>query len=46
VGRVIFPPAKVPDFFAYHIGLAWVIPFLAEVIFDADGEQNIPAFAV
>ena len=46
VGRVIFPPAKVPGHFAHHIGLAGVVPFVEEVIVNADGEQHIPMFAV
>jgi hypothetical protein len=46
VSRVIFPPAKVPNHFAHHIGLAGVVPFVEEVIVDADGEQNILVFAV
>ena len=46
VGRVIFPPAKVPGNFAHHIGLTGVVPFVEQVIVNADGKQNIPIFAV
>ena len=30
-------PAKAPDHFAYHIGLAGMLPFIEEVIVNADG---------
>jgi hypothetical protein len=43
---VIFTPVKVPDHFAHHVGLAGVIPFVEEVIVNADGKQHIPMFAV
>ena len=46
VGRKIVRPAEVPNHFAHHIGLAGVIPFVEEVIVNADGEQHIPMFAV
>jgi len=46
VGRGIVPPAKIPDHFADYVGLAGVIPFLEEVIVDADGKQHVPMFAV
>ena len=46
VGREIFPPAKVPGHFAHHIGLAGVLPFVEQVIVNADGEQHILMFAV
>jgi len=46
VGREIVYPAKVPDHLAYHIGLAGVIPFVEEVIVNADGEQYILIVAV
>jgi len=46
VGRGIFPPAKVPDHFAHHIGLAGVLSFVEQVNVNADGEQHIPMFAV
>ena len=45
-GREIVYPAKVPDHFAHHVGLAGVIPFVEKVIVDADGEQHIPMLAV
>jgi len=40
VGRVIFPPAKVPDHFAHNVGLAGVLPFFDEVIVDADTRRR------
>ena len=46
VGREIVPPSKVPGHFGYHIGLAGVIPFVEEVIVNADWEQDILMFAV
>ena len=46
VSREIVYPAKVPNHFAHHIGLAGVVPFVEEVIVDADGEQHIPMFTV
>jgi len=46
VGRVIFPPPKVPSHYPHHVGLAGVIPFVEEVIVNADREQHIPMFAV
>jgi len=45
-GREIVRPAKVPDHFAYHVGLAGEIPFVEEVIVNADGEQHIPMFGL
>ena len=46
VGRENVCPAKVPNHFAYHAGLAGVLPFVEQVIVDADGKQHIPMFAV
>jgi len=46
VGREIVPPAKVPGHFAHHISLAGVIPFVEEVIVNADGKQHILMFSV
>ena len=46
VGREIVPPPKMPYHFAHHVGLARVIPFVEEVIVNADWEQHIPMFAV
>ena len=46
VGLVISPPAKIPRHFAHHIRLPGVVPFVEEVIVNADGEQHIPMFAV
>ena len=46
VGRVIFPPAKVPGHFAHHIGLARVVPYVEQVIVNADGEQHALIIAV
>ena len=46
VGCEIVRPAKVPGHFAHHIGLTGVIPFVEQVIVNADGEQNILMFAV
>ena len=46
VARKILPPAKVPDHFAHHIGLAGVVPLVEQVIVNADGEQRVLMFAV
>ena len=46
VSREIVRPTKVPNHFAHHVGLARVIPFVEEVIVNADWEQHIPMFAV
>ncbi len=46
VRREVVRTAKVPGHFAHHIGLTGVIPFLEEVIVNADGEQHILMFAV
>ena len=44
VGREIV--RKVPDHFAHHVGLAGVIPFVEQVIVNADREQHVLMFVV
>jgi hypothetical protein len=43
VRREIVYPGKIPDHFAHHSGLAGVLPFVEEVIVNADGEQIVSA---
>ena len=46
MGREIVRPVKVPCHFAHHIGLAGVLPFVEQVIVNADGKQHIPIFGL
>ena len=41
VGCETVPPTEITRHFTHYVGLAGVIPFLVQVIFNADGEQYL-----